>query len=74
MSDVAPPRRILVLVDQYIDPYGGTEGQIHALLAGLPPTWQAEMWVLQPSDWLKRHDFPCPVRHVGLRALARPTA
>ncbi|MFV1958819.1 MAG: GNAT family N-acetyltransferase [Planctomycetota bacterium] len=73
MSRAAPARRrVLLLVDEYDDPYGGTEGQILTLLAGLPPGWEAELWVLRPSAWLEAHAFPCPTRSLRLGSLARP--
>lgn len=74
MNTGARPRRVLILVDQYVNPYGGTEGQIHSLLEGLPASWRAEMWVLQPGRWLEQNAFPCHTRGLGLRSLARPWA
>lgn len=66
-------RRVLFLVDHYIDPYGGTEGQVHALLGALPSHIRAEMWVLRnESDWLSQNSFPCRTRVLGLGSLARP--
>ena len=73
MSARRPIRRVLFLADHYVDPYGGTEGQVHALLGALPSHIRAEMWVLRrKSDWLAQHSFPCRTRTLGLGSLARP--
>ena len=73
MSTRQPIRRILFLVDHYVDPYGGTEGQVHALLGALPSHIRAEMWLLRSeSDWLAQNSFPCRTRVLGLGSLARP--
>ncbi len=63
---------MLVLVDAYLDPFGGTEGQVRALLANLPPGVEAELWVLQGSRWLRTNAFPVRVRDAGLPRLATP--
>ena len=65
----APRRKLLVLVDQYHGPYGGTEGQIHTLLRHLPGTWDAELWVLRKSAWFEESDLPFPTRVLGVRSL-----
>jgi len=62
-------RRLLVLVDQYHGPYGGTEGQIHTLLRHLPSGWDAELWVLRKSAWFEESDLPYPTRVLGVRSL-----
>jgi glycosyltransferase involved in cell wall biosynthesis/CelD/BcsL family acetyltransferase involved in cellulose biosynthesis len=63
---------VLVLIDGYWNPHGGTEGQLRSFLSALPPTWRAEMWVLRTSPWLERNPFPCPTRRLRLGRLASP--
>lgn len=73
MTTPPPIRRVLILADHFVDPYGGTEGQLHALLGALPPHIRAEMWVLRSeSEWLANNPFPCRTRLLGLGSLARP--
>ena len=68
----AGPRRVLLLADAYWNPHGGTEGQIRALVANLPPGWEARLWVTHHSPWLEEHPFPCRNRSLRLGSLSRP--
>ena len=70
MSEAA--RRVLLLCDAYWNPHGGTEGQIHALVANLPATWSAELWIAHHSPFLEEHPFPCRTRSLRLGSLSRP--
>jgi|GEM_PF-327467 len=71
-ADAAAPRRVLLLCDAYWNPHGGTEGQIHALVANLPPGWAAELWIAHDSPFLAAHPFPCRTRSLRLGSLSRP--
>jgi glycosyltransferase involved in cell wall biosynthesis/CelD/BcsL family acetyltransferase involved in cellulose biosynthesis len=64
-------RRVLVLLDAYWNPHGGTEGQVLALLERLPPRYEAEVWVVHHSPWLERHAFPVPHRNLEIRSMRR---
>ncbi len=63
------PRRILILVDRYFEPYGGTEGQLRMLVAHLPEGHEAEVWALRESPWLEKAPFPSAERPVPTRVL-----
>ena len=66
------PRRVLILVDVYHEPYGGTEGQIRTLVEHLPRGWSAEVWALRPSVWFEQGNFPCPTRVLEIGSLKSP--
>ncbi len=66
VPDTAPPSRVLFLMDIYADRYGGTEGQVATLIENLPPTWDAQLWVLQTSAYLRRGGIDCPTRELSL--------
>ena len=66
------PRRVLFLTDIFGGVHGGTEGQLVALLENLPPTWEAELWVLQDSEYLGLHPFPCPWRVLHMPRTRNP--
>jgi hypothetical protein len=59
-------RRVLYVTDIYGGHHGGSEGQLVALVSGLPRPWQARLWVLQGSRFLRRNAFPCPAKEMGL--------
>ena len=63
-----PRRRILFWSDAYYTPAGGTEGQILALIRGLPAGYEAELWITHGSEWLAQHPFPCPSTLAEARA------
>lgn len=67
-----PRRRILFWSDAYYTPAGGTEGQILALIRGLPAGYEAELWITHGSEWLAQHPFPCPARSLRLGRLSDP--
>jgi glycosyltransferase involved in cell wall biosynthesis len=71
-GEASAPRKVLLLCDAYWHPHGGTEGQILALVANLPPPWQAELWVTHHSPYLDANPFPCPARSLRLGGLSRP--
>ena len=65
-------RRVLYLTDIFGGVHGGTEGQLVALLDNLPSTWDAELWVLQDSEYLNAHPFPVPWRTLHLPSMKNP--
>ena len=69
---MTPARRMLVLTDIFGGVHGGTEGQLVALLERLPASWEAELWVLQDSEYLGHHPFPCPWRQLHLPRMRHP--
>jgi CelD/BcsL family acetyltransferase involved in cellulose biosynthesis/glycosyltransferase involved in cell wall biosynthesis len=58
-------------MDTYWHPHGGTEGQILALLSRLPARYEAEVWVVHHSQWLRENPFPVPHRNLEIRSLRR---
>ncbi len=70
MSDA--PKKLLMLCDVFGGAHGGTEGQMVALARGLPSPWTATLWVLQDSDYLASHPFPCSWRAMNIPATKNP--
>jgi len=66
IPDESPPRRVLYLMDIYMDRYGGTEGQVATLIENLPSMWRPELWVLQASAYLRAGGIDCPTRELSL--------
>jgi glycosyltransferase involved in cell wall biosynthesis len=65
-------RRACLLIDGYESTGAGTEGQIETLLARLPRGWEAELWTLRPSRFLRGRAFPARTRALDVRSLGSP--
>lgn len=65
------PTKILYLLDKYEHPYGGTERQLLELIKNLDRRlYEPRMAVLRESDYLKSHDFVCPVDVLNIDRIA----
>lgn len=65
------PTKILYLLDKYEHPYGGTERQLLELVTNLDrKQYEPRMAVLRPSEYLKAHDFGCPVDVLDINRIA----
>jgi len=63
--------KIMYLVDQYLGPWAGTEGQLLHLLQHLDRSrFEPTMVLLRDSDYVRQNALPCPVRVVGITKLA----
>jgi glycosyltransferase involved in cell wall biosynthesis len=63
--------KIMYLVDQYLGPWAGTEGQLLHLLQHLDRSrFEPTMVLLRDSDYVRQNSLPCPVRVVGITKLA----
>ncbi len=61
------PKRILYLMDKYEHPYGGTERQVMELIRRIDRhRFSPHIVVLRDSDYLKAHNFDCPVDVLGI--------
>ena len=71
-SSKRPPRKVVLLMDIFVDTHGGTEGQVATLIRGLPRHWQPELWVVQQSEFVRMGGLPCPTRELELPAMKDP--
>lgn len=61
----------MYLVDQYVGPQAGTEGQLLQLVQHLDRSrYEPSMTVFRNSEYVERNLFPCPVRVLGITKLA----
>lgn len=61
----------MYLVDQYVGPQAGTEGQLLQLVQHLDRSrYEPSMTVFRSSEYVERNLFPCPVRILGITKLA----
>lgn len=64
------PVRILFVIDQFIDPYAGTEGQLLQLVSSLPvDQFRPELLVFHSSDYIEKGMFPCKAHVLGVSKL-----
>lgn len=73
-GDRMTPIRVLVLIDQFYSPDGGTEQQLQGLLAGLDrDRFAPELLILRRlSAYADSGDLPAPVTCLGLGGAATP--
>lgn len=72
MSGTPGERRLLILIDEYEGEDGGTEGQVAALLRGLPAPWAPRLWALRNAPYFSEEALPCPTRVIGLPGAKHP--
>lgn len=61
----------MYLLDDYVGPQAGTEGQLLHLIEHLDRCrYEPAMTVLRPSAYLDQHAFPCPVTNLGINKVA----
>lgn len=66
-------QKILFIIDRYISPYAGTEGQLHKLVRYLDRTlYEPHLLVFNTSEYIQSGDFPCPVTVLGQGKLLSP--
>jgi glycosyltransferase involved in cell wall biosynthesis len=67
----AKPIKVVYLMDHYAHPYGGTERQALELIRHLDrDRFHPRVAVFRPSEYLKVHDFDCPVDVLGIGKMA----
>lgn len=63
--------KIMYLVDEYVGPQAGSEGQLLQLIQHLDRSrFEPAMTVLRASDYIECNAFPCSVRVLGIPRLA----
>lgn len=61
----------MYLVDQYVGPQAGTEGQLLQLVQHLDRSrYEPSMTVFRSSEYVERNLFPCSIRVLGITKLA----
>lgn len=71
--DSGSPIRILFVIDQFVSPHAGTEGQLLQLIKNLPrELFLPELLVLRPSEHTDAGGFPCPVSVLGHSKVMSP--
>lgn len=61
----------MYLVDQYVGPQAGTEGQLLQLIQHLDRLrYEPSMTVFRSSEYVERNLFPCSIRVLGITKLA----
>ncbi|WP_114434001.1 glycosyltransferase [Marinobacter nauticus] len=71
--DSGSPIRILFVIDQFVSPHAGTEGQLLQLIQNLPrERFVPELLVLRPSEHTDAGGFPCPVSVLGHSKVMSP--
>lgn len=64
-------RKVLFVIDQYKNPYAGTEGQLYKLIKYLQERGvECHLLAFSPSEFLRNHIFPCPVTILGHHRLS----
>lgn len=67
-------RKVLFVIDQYKNPYAGTEGQLYKLIKSLQEQGvECHLLVFSSSEFLSNHAFPCPVSVLGHHRLTSLT-
>jgi glycosyltransferase involved in cell wall biosynthesis len=62
MSD----NKILFVIDRYVNPNAGTEGQLLKLVNGLNvASYECRLLVLENTPWIQGNNFPCKVDCLG---------
>lgn len=64
-------RKVLFVIDQYKNPYAGTEGQLYKLIKYLQEQGvECHLLAFSPSEFLLNHAFLCPVTILGHHRLS----
>src|SRR5690606_18249238 len=67
-------RKVLFVIDQYKNPYAGTEGQLYKLIKGLQERGvECHLLTFSPSEYFLNNPFPCPVSTLGHHRLSSAT-
>ncbi|MDX1754882.1 MAG: glycosyltransferase family 4 protein [Marinobacter sp.] len=63
--------KLSIVMDQYNNPYAGTESQVLKLVRGLLERgWEVRFAVLRGTDYSRNGDFPVPIDELGVGSLA----
>lgn len=64
--------KVMYLMDYYISPNGGTEGQVRQLIEYLDRSrYEPALTLLRSTEYIERNEFVCPVRVLGITTLTR---
>lgn len=64
---------IVILIDQYINPYAGTESQVYKLIMGLVGRgFSVRLGVLRDSEYIRSGKLPIPVDVIGVHSVRSP--
>lgn len=64
---------IVIVIDQYINPFAGTEGQVYKLVQGLSERgFKVRLAVFRGSEYIQSNNFPVPVDVLGIKSISSP--
>lgn len=67
--------KLSIIMDQYNNPYAGTESQVLKLVEGLLARgWDIRFAVFRGTDFSRSGDFPVAVEELGVGSLSRPAS
>lgn len=67
--------KLSIIMDQYNNPYAGTESQVLKLVEGLLARgWDIRFAVFRGTDYSRSGDFPVAVEELGVGSLSRPAS
>jgi glycosyltransferase involved in cell wall biosynthesis len=65
--------KVLFVIDRFINPYAGTEGQLYQLISALPrDRFEPELLVLETSAFIESGSMPCVVSVLGATRILDP--
>lgn len=65
--------KLAIIMDQYNNPFAGTESQVLKLVEGLTARgWDIRFAVFRATDYTSSGTFPIPVEHLGVGSLSSP--
>lgn len=65
--------KLAIIMDQYNNPFAGTESQVLKLVDGLKARgWDIRFAVFRETDFTQGGEFPVPVDHIGVGSLSSP--
>jgi glycosyltransferase involved in cell wall biosynthesis len=65
--------KVLFVIDRFINPYAGTEGQLYQLISSLPgDRFEPELLVLETSPFIENNTMPCTVSVLGATRILDP--
>ena len=68
---MSAPIKVLYVIDQYKNPYAGTEGQLHKLVDSVDRAEiEPHLLVFSSSSYIESKQFPCPVTVLGHNKLS----
>lgn len=65
--------KVLFVIDRFINPYAGTEGQLYQLISALPgDRFEPELLVFETSPFIESGSMPCTVSVLGATRILDP--